>query len=61
MFFSRHKSKMVMPTEALPGREQPAFTVPERHAVLGTSLKAPFPGGYELRGLWSRLLLGGRA
>jgi peptide-methionine (S)-S-oxide reductase len=36
---------MVMPTDALPGREQPAFTVPERHAVLGTSLKPPFPEG----------------
>src|ERR687895_2685061 len=36
---------MVMPTEALPGREQPAFTVPETHAVLGTSLKPPFPEG----------------
>jgi len=45
VFFSRHKTKMVMPTEALPGREQPAFTVPERHAVLGTSLKPPFPEG----------------
>ena len=33
------------PTEALPGREQPAFTVPEKHAVLGTSLKPPFPEG----------------
>src|ERR687892_964630 len=36
---------MVMPTEALPGREQPAFAVPERHAVLGTPLKPPFPEG----------------
>src|SRR5918993_692367 len=36
---------MVMPTEALPGREQPPFTVPERHAVLGTFLKPPFPEG----------------
>jgi peptide-methionine (S)-S-oxide reductase len=45
VFFSRHKTKMVMPTEALHGREQPAFTVPERHAVLGTSLKPPFPEG----------------
>src|ERR687895_1016204 len=34
---------MVTPTEALPGREQPVFTVPERHAVLGTPLKPPFP------------------
>jgi peptide-methionine (S)-S-oxide reductase len=45
VFFSRHKTKIVMPTEALPGREQPAFTVAERHAVLGTSLKPPFPEG----------------
>ena len=26
MFFSRHKTKMIMPNKALPGREQPAFT-----------------------------------
>jgi peptide-methionine (S)-S-oxide reductase len=45
VFFSRHKTKMVMPTEALAGREQPAFTIPEKHAVLGTSLKPPFPEG----------------
>ena len=43
MLFSRHKTKMVMPTEALPGREQQAFAVPERHAVLGTPLEPPFP------------------
>src|ERR687885_68054 len=36
---------MITPTEALPGRERPAFTVPERHAVLGTPLKPPFPEG----------------
>src|SRR5918997_2876222 len=36
---------MVTPTEALPGREQPAFAVPEKHAVLGTPLKPPFPEG----------------
>src|ERR671912_1429215 len=36
---------MVMPTEALPGREQPAFSVPEKHAVLGTPLEPPFPEG----------------
>src|SRR5215211_7519261 len=36
---------MVTPTEALPGRERPAFSVPERHAVLGTPLRAPFPDG----------------
>src|SRR5215212_11968508 len=36
---------MVTPTEALPGREHPAFAVPERHAVLGTPLEPPFPEG----------------
>jgi peptide-methionine (S)-S-oxide reductase len=36
---------MATPTEALPGREQPAFGVPERHAVLGTPLEPPFPEG----------------
>jgi peptide-methionine (S)-S-oxide reductase len=45
VFFNRHKAKMVMPHEALPGREQPAFVVPEKHAVLGTSLEPPFPEG----------------
>ena len=45
MLFSRHKTKMVTSTEALPGREQPAFAVPERHAVLCTPLGLPFPEG----------------
>ncbi len=45
MLFSRHKTRMVTPTEALSGREQPAFAVPEKHAVLGTPLKPPFPEG----------------
>ena len=45
MFFSRHKRKMVMPNEALPGRERPAFAVPERHALLATPLEPPFPEG----------------
>ena len=37
---------MVDPSEALPGREHP-IPVPERHEVLGTPLKAPFPDGVE--------------
>jgi peptide-methionine (S)-S-oxide reductase len=45
VLFSRHKTKMIVPDKALPGREQPAFTLPERHAVLGTPLKSPFPEG----------------
>ena len=45
MFFSRHKTKMISAAEALPGREKPAFAVPERHAVLGTPLEPPYPEG----------------
>src|SRR3954451_12938637 len=36
---------MVTPTGALPGREQRAFALPERHAVLGIPLEPPFPEG----------------
>src|SRR5438034_8421159 len=39
--------KMISPEEALPGRERPAFDVPERHEVLGTPLEPPFPEGIE--------------
>ncbi len=45
MFF-REKSKMIDPERALPGREHPIPTS-ERHAVLGTPLKPPFPDGFE--------------
>jgi peptide-methionine (S)-S-oxide reductase len=42
----RHKTKMIEPDQALPGRSA-TMPVPERHAVLGTPLKPPFPDGYE--------------
>jgi peptide-methionine (S)-S-oxide reductase len=45
MFF-REKTKMIDPTSALPGRSH-AIPVPERHFVLGTPLKPPFPDGIE--------------
>ena len=45
MLFSRHKTNMIAPAKALPGREQAAFKLPERHAVLGTPLEPPFPEG----------------
>ena len=47
MLFSKHKTAMIDPADALPGRNSPAFTVPDRHAVLGTSIKPPFPDGME--------------
>ena len=47
MLFSRNKPTMISPAEALPGRDRPAFAVPERHEVLGTPLQPPFPEGIE--------------
>jgi peptide-methionine (S)-S-oxide reductase len=40
------KTTMVEPANALPGRER-EMVVPERHAVLGTPLRPPFPEGLE--------------
>jgi peptide-methionine (S)-S-oxide reductase len=40
------KKRMVEAADALPGRDQ-EIPVPERHAVLGTPLKPPFPEGLE--------------
>jgi peptide-methionine (S)-S-oxide reductase len=42
------KAQMVGAEDALPGRTEPAFKVPETHAVLGTPLKPPFPEGIEV-------------
>ncbi len=47
MFFNRTRAKMIAPEEALPGRAQSPFAVPERHEVLGTPLQPPFPEGLE--------------
>ena len=46
MFLFTKKAEMVAPEDALPGRETP-MPVPDRHAVLGTSLQPPFPEGME--------------
>jgi peptide-methionine (S)-S-oxide reductase len=45
MLFGRDKSRMPDPVDALPGREQRLFAVPERHAVNGAPLEPPFPTG----------------
>jgi peptide-methionine (S)-S-oxide reductase len=47
LLFGRKKSTMIAPDEALPGRPQPGFAIPERHEVLGTPLQGPFPTGLE--------------
>jgi peptide-methionine (S)-S-oxide reductase len=44
--FSSHKTAMIDPADALPGRDAP-IPVPERHDVLGTPLRPPFPEGLE--------------
>ncbi len=46
-FVDPHKLKLPSPDEALPGRPQ-EMPVPARHAVLGTSLRPPYPAGTEI-------------
>ena len=46
MFFTRRKSQMISPSEALPGRPEPIPTA-ERHVVNGNPLKGPYPAGFE--------------
>jgi peptide-methionine (S)-S-oxide reductase len=41
----RNKISLPTPEDALPGRDEP-IPVPERHYVLGTPLRPPFPDGY---------------
>ena len=41
------RSRRVTSEAALPGRDGPAFPVPERHAALGTPIMPPFPEGLE--------------
>jgi peptide-methionine (S)-S-oxide reductase len=36
------------PGEALRGRPEPSYTVPDRHTVLGTPLLGPYPEGLEI-------------
>jgi peptide-methionine (S)-S-oxide reductase len=48
MLFSRMKTRLVTPEEALPGRPYRPFPVPARHAVLGTPLEPPFPSNLEV-------------
>jgi peptide-methionine (S)-S-oxide reductase len=47
LLFSRQKTQMIDPADALPGRDRPAFNIPETHAVLGTRIQPPFPEGLE--------------
>jgi peptide-methionine (S)-S-oxide reductase len=46
MLFSKRQAPMVDPAEALPGRSA-EMPVPDKHYVLGTPLKGPFPDGVQ--------------
>jgi peptide-methionine (S)-S-oxide reductase len=46
LFSGRRKTAMIDPASALPGRDE-QMPVPERHFVLGTPLRPPFPQGVE--------------
>ena len=46
MFLLGAKTKMPAREDALPGRPNP-LVVPDKHHVLGTPLKPPFPDGFE--------------
>jgi peptide-methionine (S)-S-oxide reductase len=45
--FGMRKAQMVTAEDALPGRDT-AIRVPERHEVLGTPLRPPYPAGTEV-------------
>jgi len=45
--FGTHKTRVITAEEALPGRSQP-MPVPDRHEVLGTALRPPYPAGTEV-------------
>jgi peptide-methionine (S)-S-oxide reductase len=47
MLFSRQKSEMIAPADALPGRAERPFAIGERHYVLGTPIEGPEPDGTE--------------
>ena len=48
MLFSRGKTTLVTPDEALPGRSERPYPVPAAHAVLGNPIDGPFPEGLEV-------------
>jgi peptide-methionine (S)-S-oxide reductase len=48
MLFSRQKTTMVGPDEALPGSDTRPFAVGDRHYVLGTPIEGPYPDGAEV-------------
>lgn len=48
MFLNSRTPVLPEPEEALKGRPEPEFTVPDRHTVLGNPLRGPYPEGLEV-------------
>ena len=48
MLFSRAKSTMVTPGEALAGRDARPYAVPASHYVLGNPIEGPYPAHLEV-------------
>jgi peptide-methionine (S)-S-oxide reductase len=48
VLFSRTKTTLVSPDEALPGRAERPFAVPATHAVLGNPVEGPYPARLEV-------------
>ncbi|MFF3844975.1 peptide-methionine (S)-S-oxide reductase MsrA [Streptomyces sp. NPDC002328] len=48
MFLHSRSPQLPTPEQALRGRPQPAFSVPDRHTVLGNPLLGPYPEGLEV-------------
>ena len=48
MLFSRTKTTMVTPDEALPGRDTRPYAVPAAHAVLDNPIEGPYPEDLEV-------------
>jgi peptide-methionine (S)-S-oxide reductase len=48
VLFSRAKTTMIDPADALPGRAVRTFAVPATHHVLGNTIEGPYPDGLEV-------------
>jgi peptide-methionine (S)-S-oxide reductase len=48
VLFSRTKTTMVSPADALPGRAARPYAVPATHYVLGNPIEGPYPAGLEV-------------
>jgi peptide-methionine (S)-S-oxide reductase len=48
VLFSRTKTTMVTPEDALPGRATRPYAVPATHYVLGNPIEGPYPEGLEV-------------